>query len=109
MVAEDAGFHTKDIHYFLLDLAAVEVEVESALHGIAGVDKQHILLCGAHAVDNGFAAHHSSQTVGERVCLRVGIVGVQYHEFVFLGCFLRAAAEEQCRGQYPGKSHYKRC
>ena len=76
MVPEDTGVHPQDVHHFLLDLSAVEVEIQSTLNGVAGIDQEHIRFRRSYAVYHGFAAHHTAEAVFARLYLRVSVVGV---------------------------------
>ncbi len=93
MVAEYAGVHAEYVHHFLLHSSPVKIEVESALHGIAGIDNHHVLFCRAYAVDNGLAPHHAAKPVAPRLYLRMRVVGVEYHKFVV--CLLFAGSERR--------------
>ena len=89
MVAENAEVDTHVVEHFLLGHTPVEIEVERALHSIAGIDEKNIRLGPANAVDYRHAAHCTAVVVTVGIDLRVGVVGVQNHQLVV---FFRLAA-----------------
>jgi hypothetical protein len=61
----------------------IECEKQSALHGIAGINQEHIRLHSSHTVNHYLATRYASQIFAlYGVDLRVGVVGMQNDEFI---------------------------
>ncbi len=82
MIAEYLDVIAHVVHELTLYLAAKQSVVQSTLHSIARIYKQHIVICLPHAVDNHLAAQYTAHAVACRVYRAVGVVGVQYHKII---------------------------
>ncbi len=80
VVAEYAYVIAQSIQHTFFDLTSEQRKEQTALHCVAGVDKQHIRLIGTHAVYKHLTTCYSAETVFfERVYLRVCVVGMQHY------------------------------
>ena len=80
MVAEDAYVVAEHVHQRVLHVAFEILEIQRALHHIAGIDEDYVLFRFPHAVYDGFALQHASPPVLVGVDERMRVVGVEYHE-----------------------------
>ena len=95
MVPENLHIHSKDIQHLLFYLAAVEIEIQGALDGIARIHEQYILFCRANTVDHRFAPHHSAESVGPRHYSGMSVIGVEDNQFFALSAVADTGSERK--------------
>ena len=96
MVAEDTDVVAHHVHKRIFHIPLEILEKKCALHHVAGVDEYHVLLGFPHGIDYGLTLQYAPLPVGVRLYIRMGVVGVEYHQR--LGRRTRPPAKEKRGG-----------
>ncbi len=97
MVAEYAYVVAEGVHDFFFGLSSADIEKESALHHVAGIDQHYVVAHRAHRVYDCLAPGRAAEVVGIGQELGMCVVGCQQHEVLGSGCHQRCQSQKADR------------